>query len=317
MSNERRVAHSSVVFPLLLIGVGVLFLLARRYPDFDPWPVLWKYWPLLLILVGAGMFWDRAQRRSNPENAPVIPVGSTIGTVLFLLVMAYLLWHERAFTRHDWMNVSAGPAHEHETQTVDRQGAKAARVVVHMPSGLLSIQGGATQLMDADFSQGAAWAAPNVDYHVENGVGTLTVDQQSASQFIGHSDNTWRLRLTNEVPLELEIDVGAGQSDLNLSKIDLTRLQLNVGAGRANVDLSGERSKDLQAQIHGGVGEAVVRLPKNIGVVATAHGGLGSIDVHGLKEEDGQYVNAAYGKSPNTLHLTVEGGIGHIRLEQE
>jgi hypothetical protein len=39
--------------------------------------------------------------------------------------------------------------------------------------------------------------------------------------------------------------------------------------------------------------------------------------VEGLKEEDGEYVNAAYGKSPNTLRLTVEGGIGHIRLEQE
>ena len=60
-----------------------------------------------------------------------------------------------------------------------------------------------------------------------------------------------------------------------------------------------------------------MRLPKNIGVVATVHGGLGSIDVHGLKEEDGRYVNAAYGKAPNTLRLTVEGGIGHIRLEQE
>jgi hypothetical protein len=317
MSRDGRVRSTSVVFPLLLIGFGAMLLLWRWFPFFNPWPVLWKYWPLLLILVGAGMFWDRAQRRSDPEGAPAIPIGSTIGTVLFLIVMGYLLWHDRALTRHDWMNVSAGTAHEHETQTVDLQGAKAARVVVHMPSGMLSIQGGATQLMDADFSQGAAWAAPNVDYNVENGFGTLTIDQQSASQFVGHSDNTWRLRLSNSVPLELEIDLGAGQSDLNLSKIDLTRLQLNVGAGRANVDLSGERSKDLQAQIHGGVGEAIVRLPKNVGVVATAHGGLGSIDVHGLKEEDGQYVNAAYGKSPNTLRLTVEGGIGHIRLDQE
>ena len=317
MSRDGRVRSTSVVFPLLLIGFGSLLLMWRWFPFFNPWPVLWKYWPLLLILIGAGMFWDRAQRRSDPEGAPAIPIGSTIGTVLFLVIMAYLLWHDRAFTRHDWMNVSAGTAREHETQTVGLQGAKAARVVVHMPSGMLSIQGGAAQLMDADFSQGAAWAAPNVDYHIENGFGTLTIDQQSASQFVGHSDNTWRLRLSNELPLELEIDLGAGQSDLNLSKIDLTRLQLNVGAGRANVDLSGERSKDLQAQIHGGVGEAVVRLPKNVGVVATAHGGLGSIDVHGLKEEDGQYVNAAYGKSPNTLRLTVEGGIGHIRLDQE
>jgi len=317
MSRDGRVRSTSVVFPLLLIGIGLLLLLWRWLPYFDPWPVLWKYWPLLLILVGAGMFWDRAQRRNDPEGAPVIPVGSTIGTLLFLVIMAYLLWHGRAFYRHDWMNVSAGPAHEHESQIVDLKGAKAARVVVHMPSGMLSIQGGADQLMQADFFQGAAWSAPSVDYHVDNGFGTLTIDQQSGSQFVGHSDNTWNLKLSDSVPVELEIDVGAGRSDLNLAKIDLTRLQLNVGAGQANVDLTGERSKDLRAEIHGGVGEAVVRLPKSVGVVATVHGGLGSVDVHGLKEEDGEYVNAVYGKSPNTLRLTVEGGIGHIRLEQE
>jgi hypothetical protein len=92
---------------------------------------------------------------------------------------------------------------------------------------------------------------------------------------------------------------------------------VNIGAGQANIDLTGERGKDLEAEIHGGVGEAVLRLPKNVGVVATVHGGLGSIDVRGLKEEDGQYTNAAYGKAPTTIHLTVEGGIGHIRLEQE
>jgi hypothetical protein len=318
MSRDGRVRSTSVVFPLLLIGIGLLLLLWRWLPYFDPWPVLWKYWPLLLILVGAGMFWDRAQRRNDPEGAPVVPVGSTIGTLLFLVVMAYLLWHGRAFYRHDWMNVSAGPsAHEHESQVVDLKGAKAARVVVHMPSGMLSIQGGADELMRADFFQGAAWAAPSVDYRVDKGLGTLTIEQQSASQFVGGSDNNWKLKLSDAVPVELEIDVGAGRSDLNLAKIDLTRLQLNVGAGQANVDLTGERSKDLQANIHGGVGEAIVRLPKSVGVVATVHGGLGSVDVHGLKEEDGEYVNAAYGKSPNTLRLTVEGGIGHIRLEQE
>ena len=66
MPEDNRIARSSVVVPLLLIGVGVLFLLTRWYPDFDPWPVLWKYWPLLLIFIGAGMFWDIAQRRRDP-----------------------------------------------------------------------------------------------------------------------------------------------------------------------------------------------------------------------------------------------------------
>lgn len=318
MSRDGRVRSTSVVFPLLLIGIGVMLLLWRWLPYFDPWPVLWTYWPLLLILVGAGMFWDRAQRQRDPEGAPVIPVGSTIGTVLFLVIMGYLLWHGHAFVRHDWMNISIGSgSRARENQVVDLKGAKAARVVVHMPSGQLAIQGGAQHLMEAEFYQGAAWSAPSVDYHVENNFGTLTIDQQSASQFVGNSENIWKLKFSNEVPLELEVDVGAGRGDLNLSKIDLTRMQLNVGAGQANVDLTGERAKDLEAQIHGGVGEAIVRLPKSVGVVATVHGGLGSIDVHGLKAEGDEYVNAAYGKSPNTLRLTVEGGIGHIKLEQE
>ncbi|MGB9433439.1 MAG: toast rack family protein [Candidatus Acidiferrum sp.] len=318
MSQDYRVRRSSVVFPLLLIGIGLLFLLTRWMPDFYPWPVLWKYWPLLLILVGAGMFWDRAQRSGDPQGTPAFPVGSAIGTVLFLLILGFLMWHWRGATRHDWMNVSAGSGRRaQETQVVELKDAKAVNMTVHMPSGELHIAGGATQLMEGDFSHGPSWAAPSVEYTVEKGVGSLSINQQSANQLVTNSDNIWKLKVSNEVPLELEVDVGAGRGDLNLAKVDLTRLELNIGAGQANVDLTGERGKDLQAEIHGGVGEAVIRLPKNVGVVATVHGGLGSVDVHGLKEEDGEYTNAAYGKAPNTIHLTVEGGIGHIKLEQE
>ena len=36
-----------------------------------------------------------------------------------------------------------------------------------------------------------------------------------------------------------------------------------------------------------------------------------------LKKEDGEYVNEAYGKSPATIHLTVQGGIGAIHLIEE
>jgi N-terminal domain of toast_rack, DUF2154/Domain of unknown function (DUF5668) len=319
MPEDNRISRSSVVVPLLLIGVGVLFLMTRWKPDFDPWPVLWKYWPLLLIFVGAGMFWDLAQRRNNPQHAPAFPVGSTIGTVVFLLVLGFLIWHVRGLAHRDWMNVSAGSAgrHGHESQTVDLKGAKSVQMNVHMPSGELHIEGGATRLLEADFNQGPSWGVPSVEYEVENGVGDLSISQESVNKLMTHSDNIWRLKLSDQVPIELKVDIGAGQGNLNLAKVDLTRMELNIGAGQANVDLTGERAKDLEATIHGGVGEAVVRLPKNIGVVATVHGGLGSVDVHGLKEEDGRYVNAVYGKAPNTINLTVEGGIGHIKLEQE
>jgi len=319
MSRDDRLRSSSAVFPLLLIGFGVLVLIWREVPHFHPGPVLWKYWPLLLILVGAGMFFDRAQRHNDPQGAPHVPLGSTLGTVAFLVIMAVLLWHHRGDRHTGWVSASSSSSGHgsHETQVVERKGAKAARVLVHMPAGELIITGGAEHLIDADFSQGPSWEAPDIDYSVENGTGTVNINQQSSRSFMSNSDNLWKLKLDDETPIDLEVDMGAGKGDLNLSKLDLTRLQLNIGAGQVNVDLTGERSKDLQASIHGGVGEAIVRLPKNVGVVANVHGGLGAIDVHGLKEEDGQYVNSVYGKASKTIHLTVEGGIGHIRLDQE
>ena len=318
MGRDDRVRSSSVVWPLLLIAFGVLVLIWRTVPNFSPAPVLWKYWPLLLILVGAGMVFDRARRQNDPEHAPRVPVGSTVGTVVFLVILALLLWHHRGEVHSGWVSASSDSGHRtHRVETIDRKDAKAARVTVHMPAGELIISSGAEHLLEADFSHGASWEPPTIDYSVEDGTGDLTINQQSSNRFMGNSDNIWKLKLDNETPIDLQIDLGAGKGELNLSKLDLTRLKLNIGAGQANVDLTGERSKDLQANIHGGVGEAIIRLPKNVGVTATVHGGLGSVDVHGLTEEDGKYVNAAYGKAQNTLQLTVEGGIGHIRLDQE
>ena len=48
-----------------------------------------------------------------------------------------------------------------------------------------------------------------------------------------------------------------------------------------------------------------------------ASGGLGTIDAHGLKHDGDEYTNELYGKSPVTIHLKVEGGVGRIVLTEE
>ncbi len=190
-------------------------------------------------------------------------------------------------------------------------------MTVEMPSGELVFQGGGDHMLSANFFQDGSWEVPIVDYSVANGQGNLKISQEGNDQFVTKSDNKWDLRVDQSTPIELKVDVGAGRGEFHLANVDLTSLELNIGAGQADIDLTGERAKDLRAEIQGGVGQATIRLPRNIGVVATVHGGLGSVDVHGLKEEDGKYINAAYGKSPSTIHLTIEGGIGQIKLEQE
>jgi len=308
--NPRRV---SLVFPIILITVGGLFLFRNWRPGFDPLPILWTYWPLILIFIGLGKIWDNMQRSRNPSAPSGVSIGATIGAIAFVVVLVVLLWHGRSYSRrHGFYSGS-----QHNTQTVDLQGAKSVHARLEMGAGQLIINGGASHMLDADFTYSDSFDAPRVDYSVTGGVGQLNISQDSHSVHFGRSQNDWNLHFSKDIPLELKVDMGAGQGNLHFRDIPLTRLDLNLGAGQMDVDFTGDRRTDLTADIEGGVGQANIRLPKNVGVIAHASGGIGSIDVRGLKHDGNSYTNDAYGKSAATIHLKVEGGIGQITLTQE
>jgi hypothetical protein len=293
--------------------VGALFLLHNWRPAFDPGPILWTYWPLILIFIGLGKIWDSTYRSRNPNAPPGISIGATIGAIAFVLVLAVLLWHGRGFSRRHGFD----SASRRITKIVEPQKAKSARVQLEMGAGQLTINGGGKNLLDADFTYSEQFEEPRVEYSVSDGVGQLKVSQDSHSINFGRSQNDWNLHFSKDIPLELKVDMGAGQGDLNFRDIPLTRLDLNLGAGQMDVDFTGDRKTDLTADIEGGVGQATIRLPKNVGVIAHASGGIGSIDVRGLKHDGDTYTNDAYGKTPATIHLKVEGGIGQINLNVE
>jgi len=311
--NPRRI---SLVLPIVLITIGVLFLLHNWRPAFDPWSVLRQYWPLILIFVGLGKIFDNLQRSRNPGVSSRVSVGSTIGIVAFVLVLVLLIWHGHGRSGARVFEESTS----HTAQTVDLQGAKSAHGRLDMGAGELNISnssGASTHALDAEFTFSETFDPPHVDYHVTDGVGEINISQESHPIRFGYSRNEWTLRFSKDLPLDLRVNMGAGQGNLNFRDIPLTRLELHLGAGEANVDLTGDRKADLTVDIEGGVGQANIRLPKNVGVVAQASGGIGSISAHGLKEQEGSYTNEAFRKSPATIHLAVTGGIGEIVLSQE
>jgi N-terminal domain of toast_rack, DUF2154/Domain of unknown function (DUF5668) len=307
--NPRRV---SLVFPIVLITVGVLFLVHNWRPAFDPIPVIWTYWPLILIFIGAGKIWDNVQRSRNPNAPQKVSIGASVGALAFVAVLAVLLLYGRSFSRHGFYSGT-----RHTTKIVEPQRAKSAHARLQMGAGQLTINSGTSDLLDADFTYSGSYEDPRVDYTVADGVGQLNISQDSHALHFGHSENDWILHFSKDIPLELKVDMGAGQGNLHLRDIPLTRLDLHIGAGQMDVDLTGDRKTDLTADIEGGVGQADILLPKNVGVIAHASGGIGSIDVHGLKQHGDSYTNDAYGKSPVTIHLKVQGGIGQISLAQE
>jgi N-terminal domain of toast_rack, DUF2154/Domain of unknown function (DUF5668) len=303
-----------LVFPIVLIVVGALFLYANYRPNFDAWYVLRTYWPLILIFVGLAKIFDSTRaRRAGGAGTNTGSIGPTVGAILFLVVVFILIFHSHAFTHGRHFSSSI----KHESQHIDLQGANSIDASIQSPAGLLTIDGGSSRALEADFNFAESYGAPVVDYHVASGIGQINVTQDHDSPHFGISHNDWNLRFNDAIPLELKVEMGAGEGRLHLRDVQVTRLTLNMGAGRVMVDLSGDRKKDVDADIEGGVGEATVRLPRNVGVIAHAEGGIGGISAPDFRKQDSEYTNDAYGKTPATIRVKVEGGVGTIKLQME
>ena len=205
---------------------------------------------------------------------------------------------------------------QRERRTVERGGADSATVTIDMGEGRLQLAGGARALLNADFAYNVAAWQPRVEYGVDGGRGSLAV-RQGASR--GPLDpqvrNEWDLRLSDDLPIDLRVELGAGRGDLRLDGLQLAGLDVQTGAGAATVDLAGARVRDLHATIDGGVGEITIRLPRDIGARVEVHKGIGEVRADGLRGQGAAWVNDAWGKTAATLQLTVEAGVGTVTLE--
>jgi hypothetical protein len=204
-----------------------------------------------------------------------------------------------------------------ESRSVQPEDATSVRAHLEMGAGELKVGGAADALMEADFSYNVADWKPQIDYEVSGEKGELTVKQGSGDEgrLGGGARNDWDLRLNDDVPTDLVVEMGAGESDLDLDSLTLTGLDLQMGAGETTVDLTGDYDRDFDASIEGGVGEATVLVPSKVGVRVRAEGGLGKINAEGFQREGEAYVNDAYGDSDVSLNVDVQGGVGSINLE--
>lgn len=203
-------------------------------------------------------------------------------------------------------------------ETIEPGAATAADVRIEMGAGELELAGGGTALMDAAFTTNVRRWEPRVAYDVYGGKGRLSVRQRRfGGLFLGNAKNEWKIRLGGSLPVDLSVDLGAGESALDLRGIDLGSLDVDMGVGEMTLDLSGPRTKSVRVSIDGGIGHGTILLPRDIGVRVDVDGGLGSVEARGLNRMDRKhvYTNDAWDRSEVRVEVEIDAGIGSIELE--
>jgi hypothetical protein len=207
-------------------------------------------------------------------------------------------------------SVRTGPV-QYESRTIERDGFQEVTVNLDMGAGDLKVGSGTSKLAQAYFTYNVPVWKPVVDY----GNGNLTIRQPGGGHsHAGNVQYQWDVRLGREIPIDLRVNFGAGDAQLDLGSLDLRDVNVEMGVGRMIMDLRGDPTHDYTVHIQGGVGEAKVQLPLNAGVFATAQGGIGEISVRGMRKDGGHWVNEAYDTAKVKVRVDVQGGIGRIEL---
>jgi hypothetical protein len=212
---------------------------------------------------------------------------------------------------------ATGPsAHDHHTVAPDK--ATLSHLTLTMGAGELEVAGGAHAFLDGDFTYNVPAWKPVVTDTTAGTERTVEVAQESTTGASGHSENHWTLAVNDEAPVDVTAHLGAGQARLKLGSLNLRGLNLTIGAGEVDVDLRGTPSASYHVSLHGGVGRATVHLPASVAISASASGGIGDINVTGLEQRDGRWVNPrAPAGAPVTITLDAQGGVGEIQIIAE
>jgi hypothetical protein len=292
---------NGVVGAAFMIGIGTVFLLANLgYLAIDVWRVIFRLWPLLLVAIGFDIL---IGRRSW--------LASIIGLIVILALLGGALWYFG-------VRVDRGLALTGEQVSQSLSGATQARITIQPGAGAVHLNAlsGNQELISGRVST-AAGQQIKQDFTMDGDVAVYNLHTTGANfSYPGTGPSwDWNLGLTPSIPIDLQVDLGAGSSDIDLSGLNISSLRVNTGVGRTTLILPSDGS--FQAKIDSAIGQTVVIVPAGMAVQVRSSTGLANTLVPGDFEKQGDvYTSPGYASASSRIDLDLSQAIGNITIQE-
>jgi hypothetical protein len=230
------------------------------------------------------------------------------------------------------------PAYITEHKKIGIGESKSAGVYISVPAGILAIKGGAKDLAEVAVKYKSNLREFNISQELEGDhlKAHISMPYLEGIKEIKDEGSICSIRLNEKIPLDLDIDFGAGKGKFDLGSLKTDQIKMGLGAGefiinlvgspvanlkvdagvgKATIDISGAHKKDLDAAFNCGIGSLILELPKETGVRVDVNGLLGDIDSGDLIKKGDFWYNAAWDKDGPRIRIRINGGIGDINFK--
>jgi hypothetical protein len=192
------------------------------------------------------------------------------------------------------------------------EGAADAEVRIAFGAGKLLVGPAASGLLVDGTFEGGVNASPAGAGRVR----LTTPHPTSWSWDWGRAPFDWRLGLTAEVPLRLEVETGASDNELDLSGLHVTDLRLRTGAAQSRVTLPATGVTRVSAE--GGAAQMRFRVPAGVAARITSTMAIGTTDVDTSRfprtRDGAAWASPDFDTNPNRAEIAVRGGVGQITI---
>ena len=267
------------------------------------------FWGIVLVLLGGLLL---------AQNMGLIPPNVNVWSIFWALILVALGVSLLLRNRAPELVNSGSYARQGEAVRLPLGSARRANVRFHHGAGELRVDANAApdELLSGTFVGG-------LEHQERQNDDELVVDLRvpaNSIPMVGPFDSSdalnWTVGLNPNVPLALNLEVGASRNLLNLRDLQVKELHLQTGASATEIDMPA-RAGETRAVLRSGAASVVVRIPEGVSAQIRARGGLSSTNVNTLRFPqvgDGDYRSPDYDMAANRVDLDVETGLGEIRI---
>ncbi|AET66759.1 hypothetical protein Desor_1085 [Desulfosporosinus orientis DSM 765] len=304
---------------LLLITIGIIFfLLNYGYLSWGFWAHVIDLWPLILILAGIGLLFNRR-----------IPF-SAILLIFILSMVGYSLVVGDNSMPDQMLNKLQSNVSESGTFDVSLPpDVKKAKVELELGGTQVQVKTlntesnpGKVQLMTGTYRGESGSSASDTHkspVEVMHSGDTITAKLSSAST-AGNGPRSIKelsLNLSPEVRYDLNVEAGAINGKIDLSQLLVEQFKISTGASDFELEF-GDTGLTTEGKIDSGASKVVLVVPENVGLkirfsgVASNTNFMGS----GLLLEDKNWLSPNFAQAKSKVDLEISTAAGSLQLKR-